>query len=146
MQLRTQMFFFLFLSRSACKVADTYEKIMLLGIFGHYDPFPLNFRQFQTQIKLSVFYSFVCNIFLFLLGSKAARSCAQSQEKWSILSTFCCLCAFAQVFGQVKERLILEFHRMIRVAFPVVFSFTLRSCSAWRSARISQGEGYINTV
>ena len=78
MQLYVQMFFFLFLLRSPCKVADTYEKMMLLSIFGQCDPFPLNFGQFQTQIKRSVFYGFVCNIFTFLLGSQAAGSSAQS--------------------------------------------------------------------
>ena len=78
MQLCVQIFFFLFLLKSACKVADTYEKMMLLSIFGQCGPFPLNSGQFQTQIKLSVFYSFVCNIFTFLLGSKAAGSSAQS--------------------------------------------------------------------
>ena len=72
MQLCVQMFFFLFLLRSVWKVADIYEKIMLLSIFGQCGPFPLNFGQFQTEIKLSMFYSFVCYIFTFLSGSKAA--------------------------------------------------------------------------
>ena len=67
------------------------------------------------------------NTFSFLL---ALMKSAQTWEKWSIISIFCHLCPFPQVFGQVKEWLILELYEMIRVwhirAWPVVlFCFVI---------------------
>ena len=49
-----------------------------------------------------------------------------------ILANFSCLCHFPQVFGQVKEWLILELHEMIRmphvVAYPKVFILVCDLC------------------
>ena len=45
--------------------------------------------------------------------------CLTLMKKRSFFSVFSCLDPFPQVFGQVKERLILELHEIIRVLLDV---------------------------
>ena len=53
------------------------------------------------------------------------RGC-QIYEEWSFFSICSCFGPFPQVFGKVKEQLLLELHEMIRaphaVAFPMGFN------------------------
>ena len=48
-----------------------------------------------------------------------ARRSVQNYEHSSFFGVFSRLCHFPQVFGQVKEWLILELHEMIKVPDPV---------------------------
>ena len=67
------------------------------------------------------------NCFYFVLWAKLGRRSVQSYEKWSFFSVFSHFGTFPQIFRQVKEWLMLELQKIIRVphsvAFAVVFTF-----------------------
>ena len=71
--------------------------------------------------------SCVPNCFYFGLWAELAEMNSQSYKKWSFFSVFMGLSTFPQVFGQVKEWLFLELHKIIRVSHvgtcPIAFLF-----------------------
>ena len=68
----------------------------------------------------------------------AGRS-AQTYEKWSFFSIFCRLGHFLQVFGQVNEWPVLEFHEMTKVlhavACPIGLNLLCDQVQGGRSAQ-----------
>ena len=58
--------------------------------------------------------------FSFVFG--LAGKTFQNYEKWSLFNAFSCLGLFPQVFIQVKEWLMLETHKIIRVSHVVACS------------------------
>ena len=65
------------------------------------------------------------NCFSFVLWVRLAGRSVQSYEKWSFFSVFSRLGHFTQVFRQLKEWLILELHKTIRVSHAVACPIVL---------------------
>ena len=112
--------------------AQTYEKSLILSICRRLGRFPKVFGQvkewlimeLQKIIRLS--HVVACPIVFF------SEECSKLW-KWSFFSVFNRLGPFPQVFRQVKEWLILELHKTIRVPHIVVCSIVFvlfydRSC------------------
>ena len=74
-------------------------------------------------------------LFLFCFVIEINRDeCLTLMKKRSFFSVFSCLDPFPQVFGQVKEKLILELHETIRVLLDVAcrIAFLLFYQRSWQ--------------
>ena len=81
----------------------------------------------MTYIKIawndkSATYNCVANCFYFILGSKFAGRSAPTYEKLSFFNIFNRLDLFPLVSGQVKESLMSELHKRIRMSHVIVYS------------------------
>ena len=63
--------------------------------------------------------SYVPSCFYLVLWSTMAGRSVQTYEKWSFFSAFSRFGPFRQIFGQVKERLMLELHKIIRMSLAI---------------------------
>ena len=74
----------------------------------------------------SATFTCVGNHFCFVWWSRLTERSAKTYEKWSFFSICSRLGHFPQFFGQIKEWLMLELKKMIRVSYaavgPIVFS------------------------
>ena len=71
--------------------------------------------KFLRRLKGELCYNLRDQLPLFCFMSEFGREECSKLWKWSFFSIFSPLSLFSQVFEQVKERLILELHEMIKV-------------------------------
>ena len=92
--------------------------------------------KFLRRLKGELCYNLRDQLPLFCFISEVGREECSKLSKWSFLSIFSPLGLFPQVFEQLKERLILELHKMIKVleavCVPNCFYFVLWSRSTGR--------------
>ena len=109
-------------------VFKTMKSNYFFDIFSRLDPFPKFLNRLKvvyfitSQNNKNVTFSFVPKWFYLILWARLAGRSVQIMKN-DYFSVFSRLGPFSQVFGQVKEWLMLELHKIIRVSYVVTWPF-----------------------
>ena len=90
----------------------------------------MNYDRTAQNHEIATF-SCVTKCFYFVLWERFAGGSVQSNKEWSLFSIFCRLGRYPQVFGQVKEWLILGLREMIRMLHAVACAMDFNLLRDW---------------
>ena len=136
--MRSQLFLFCFMNKIAkeeCSELWKKNHFWCFSLLGSFTPSFwawkwLAYSKIPWNDKIATCRC-VPNYFYFVWWSRLAGRSAETYENWLFFSIFNHLGAFPLIFGQVKDCLMLELHKIIRVSHEFRVKFFLFCLQGW---------------